>query len=133
MNPETEKRGEIRVSRFQGRCSFCDFEGMVIAPYTPEVMNGELACPDCILAGRTSRFALKHPAMRPLVFIAKAMKGEEPFATLLKAAEHQRRDPGSRRPNPAIRMPTARPTRKQRRAAATVERRARKKRAKLSR
>lgn len=86
----------VRVSRYQGRCGFCPFEGLVIEGHDPEVMTG-LACPACVLGGKASRFAPEHPAMRPIVFVARAMRGDEPFRTLLESAEKQRENPEAHR------------------------------------
>lgn len=94
--PPTEGEKAVRVSRYQGRCGFCDFEGLVIEGHDPDVMS-QLACPTCVLAGKASSFAPEHPAMRPIVFVARAMRGDEPFATLLKAAEAQRQNPEAHR------------------------------------
>lgn len=94
VSTEPPRPGEttVRVTRYQGKCGSCDFEGLVIEGHDPDVMTG-LACPDCVMAGRASRFAPEHPAMRPIVFVARAMRGEEPFRTLLESAEKQRENP----------------------------------------
>jgi hypothetical protein len=86
----------VRVSRYQGSCAFCDFVGLVIEGHDPAVMS-KLACFQCVLGGKASSFAPEHPAMRPIVFVARAMRGDEPFATLLKAAEKQRENPEAHR------------------------------------
>lgn len=94
--PPAPGENAVRVSRYQGKCSTCDFEGLVIQGHDDRVMSG-LHCHTCVLAGRASSYAPEHPAMRPIVFVARAMRGDEPFRTLLESAEKQRENPEAHR------------------------------------
>lgn len=64
----------------------------MIRAYDARVYDGRV-CPECVMAGRASDFPPNHAAMRPIVFVALALLGHEPFRSMLKAAEDQRRDP----------------------------------------
>lgn len=81
---------QARVSRERGTCDFCGAEGHVIIAYDPRAYDGR-ACPKCVIGGRTSeRYDVKGGVMRPMVFVARALLGVQPFARMLKAAEEQR-------------------------------------------
>lgn len=89
-----DKVTPVKVIREVGRCDYCDsVGGQVIGSYDPRVYTGK-ACPDCVLGGRASdRYRPDHSAMRPMVFVARALRGDEPFKTLLRAADLQKADP----------------------------------------
>lgn len=90
--PEPGEKNVVRVTREDGTCEVCGVAGPVIRTHDDRVMN-RLACSKCVLDGKAANFAPEHPAMRPIVFVARALRGDEPFRTLLASAEHQRAHP----------------------------------------
>lgn len=115
---------KVRVRRELGICSVCGAAGgQVIKAYDDRVYEG-LACAPCVLSGKASTFPPTHKAMRPIVFVARALRGDEPFASLLRAADIQSVNPREAqrlREKQAKRMgPVAvSPNRKAKRAAAS--------------
>lgn len=84
---------KVRVRREIGVCGVCSLAGgQVIEAFDQRVYKG-WACPDCVLSGRASEFSPDHPVMRPIVFVARGIRGDQPFKDLLKAADIQRGDP----------------------------------------
>lgn len=62
----------------------------MITAYSALVYPGKV-CGPCILDGKASeRFAPEHKAMQPMVFVARALRGDQPFAQLLAEADAQR-------------------------------------------
>lgn len=95
----SDDKKRIRVTRKIGDCGYCDRvrNGSVIQAYDPDVFAG-VACPDCVLEGKASaKFKPDAPEMRPVVFVAKALKGIQPFAKLLAAADNHREHPDEAR------------------------------------
>ncbi len=74
-----------------GICSFCGAgPGDMVGSYDPGVYEG-LACADCILDGKTNKkFDPKSDAMAPMTFVARALKGDQPFKTYLDQADAQK-------------------------------------------
>lgn len=92
LKGEGEAKGtrQVRVSRELGTCDFCGDEGHVIIAYDPRAYEGK-ACPNCVVGGRASgRYDVESGVMRPMVWVARGLLGEQPFAKLLEAAEAQR-------------------------------------------
>lgn len=85
----------LKVSRELGTCARCGAEGaQTITAYDSEVYEGEV-CGPCVLSGKAAPdLEIESPLMRPMVFVAKALRGDEPFRTLLRAADDQRENPG---------------------------------------
>ena len=101
-----------RVSREQGTCDFCGARGHVIIAYDPRAYDGR-ACPKCVIDGRTSeRYDVNGGVMRPMVFVARALIGEQPFARMLKAAEEQRERERKKEAHRALKSKSKRPRRK---------------------
>jgi hypothetical protein len=84
---------KYKVERGLGICSSCTQYGNVIFSYSEEIYKGGI-CPNCILykshivIGRR----IDDPAMVPIVFMAHAILGHEPYATLLRSAEKKEFD-----------------------------------------
>lgn len=85
---------KVKVGRQLGDCDFCGDTGLqVIKSYDDRVYRG-WACPICVLAGVTNpRFRADSKQMAPMVFVAQALRGDEPFKTLLKRADWQKAHP----------------------------------------
>lgn len=83
----------LRVNRRFGPCARCGEERHTIAAYDVKVYSGHV-CGPCILTGKaTEDHTVMSPIMRPMVFVARALAGEEPYMSLLKAADEQRDNP----------------------------------------
>ena len=97
MEAQTEE-AEVRVTRSRGRCERCGADPVDrVEAYDPRVYLGAV-CAGCVLEGRASdRYGPDHAAMRPMVFVARGLRGEEPFRTLLLASDVQGGDPGAAR------------------------------------
>lgn len=94
VTPTDENGTRLKVSRQIGTCDNCDTPDVqTISAYDPAVYQGRI-CGPCVLAGNaTSEHDVDSPLMRPMVFVARALAGEEPYRTLLKAVDEQRADP----------------------------------------
>jgi len=88
-----DRPGYAKTSRKTGDCDHCDVKGVQVIKAIDERIYSGWACPDCVLSGKISDFAPEHGAMVPMVFIARALKGDEPYASLMAAADAQREDP----------------------------------------
>ncbi len=76
-----------------GTCARCGNEGIhVIRAYDDRIFP-DLVCPLCVMAGKACEISLDDPLMRPVAFIARGLIGQEPFRTLMKESERQRRNP----------------------------------------
>ena len=85
----------VRVSRELGVCDFCLLAGGQVIRSHTRVFDG-LACPGCVLSGKASdKYPPHHESMRPLVFVARALRGDQPFKDLLRAAESQGAEPAA--------------------------------------
>ncbi len=84
----------LKVSREIGTCDRCKTEEVhTITAYDPGAYEGRV-CGPCILAGKaTEDHEVDSPLMRPMVFVARALAGQEPYRTLLRAADEQRDNP----------------------------------------
>ena len=90
---EKPQPGKVSVGRELGDCGFCEATGLqVIEAFDPRVYEG-WACPDCILGGKASEYPTIHKFMNPMVFVARALRGDQPFKDLLKAADLQKENP----------------------------------------
>lgn len=80
-----------KVTTSEGEeCAFCGVTGTVIFAYDAKVYAGG-ACPDCVAKGVVSdEFGPEHRVMAPMMFIAQALRGVEPFATMKASADAQR-------------------------------------------
>lgn len=93
MTPTDEDGTRIKVSRQIATCDRCGTADVqTVTAYDPSVYEGRV-CGPCILAGKASAHEVDAPIMRPMVFVAKALAGEEPYRSLLKAADEQRANP----------------------------------------
>ncbi len=88
------KEGDPRVGRQLGDCGFCgDTDLQVIESYDQRIYTG-WACHTCILTGTTSAEFPPHSLeMQPIVFVAKALRGDEPFKSMLKKSDWQKAHP----------------------------------------
>jgi len=131
-DPVRDEPAPVKVSRELGSCGFCGAADLqVIRAFDPRVFEG-WACPSCVLSGKTSeRYPPEGDVMRPMVFVARALRGDQPFADLLKAADLQRENPelaAKMKAKLAKRMaPVAVINRKARRTADAVGRKKKKK------
>lgn len=89
---DTTRTVSVKVNRIRTTCARCGAEEIqCVEAYSPEAYTGAV-CGPCILAGQASdTYAPEHPAMRPMVFVARALVGEEPYATLLRQADAQKK------------------------------------------
>ncbi len=94
VTPTDEGGTRLKVNRKIGTCVRCGAEKVqTISAYDPAVYEGH-ACGPCILAGKAAPdHDVEAPIMRPMVFVAKALAGEEPYRTLIRAADEQRANP----------------------------------------
>lgn len=94
VTPTDDTGTRVKVSREIGTCDRCGAEEIqTIIAYDPAVYEGAV-CATCVLAGKaTESHGIDSEIMRPMVFVARALSGEEPYRTLLKAADEQRENP----------------------------------------
>lgn len=95
MHPPEEARAnktevKVRVERSRGVCVSCGATGHVIAAYDPRVYKGR-ACPACVLSGKLSEYPSDSAIMRPMVWVARGLLGEQPFARLLREVDTQKK------------------------------------------
>lgn len=83
---------KITVPRERGICDYCGTETDLIGAYDPSIYDG-LACAPCIVGGKTCDQPVDGELMRPMVFVAKAYQGVQPFARMLENADRQRGNP----------------------------------------
>jgi hypothetical protein len=87
-DPPAEKS---RVERSFGPCVVCHIPGELVHAFDERVYR-DGACPDCLLhrtSELTTEYRLDSRIMAPMVFVARALRGEEPFASVLRAADSQ--------------------------------------------
>ena len=94
MVDEAAPGPKVKVGRRLGDCGFCgDADLQVIKAFDDRIYRG-WACPTCILTGVTNaQFKPDSREMSPIVFVARALRGDEPFKTLLKRADWQKANP----------------------------------------
>lgn len=91
--PEPPKKPaeKSKVERSFGPCVVCHVPSELVHAFDERVYQGG-ACSDCLLH-RTSELTTEHRLdsriMAPMVFVARALSGEEPFASVLRAADAQ--------------------------------------------
>lgn len=145
MSEEAQKGTRVRVERELGDCDYCDATNLQVIGAFDESIYPGLACPKCVLSGETnSTYPPDHRAMSPMVFVAKALTGVQPYERLLRAADAQKAD--ERKKAQVISLDqerkrlkrlrdrgvvktgsaTAKPNRKQRRAARAVSKKGKK-------
>jgi len=85
---------QVKVSRTYDVCGGCGGEPREVVSAYDDALWAGYRCPECILSGRAvPAVPVDHTAMRPMVFVAKALLGVEPMASMLKAADAQRKRP----------------------------------------
>lgn len=91
MEEERRADNKTRVERSIGSCVVCHVPGEIIHAFDERIYQGG-ACSNCILhrtSELTSGQRLDSRIMAPMVFVARALQGEEPFASVLRAADSQ--------------------------------------------
>jgi hypothetical protein len=88
---QAKEGGRVQVGRGVGDCDFCVAKNIdVIKSFDSRIYKGA-ACSQCVLEGRTNEtFKPDSKAMRPMVYVAKANQGIEPFASAMAKADSQR-------------------------------------------
>jgi hypothetical protein len=89
---ETKTR-KITVSRDFGTCIVCEKQGEIVFAYDRKIYKDRSggACPNCLInrTAEVSDFPKDSKVMQPVIFTARGLRGEEPFASLLRAADEQ--------------------------------------------
>lgn len=85
------KEKPIRCERKIGKCDRCGAERMLIFAFDERVYEGGV-CHDCFFKGKACDLELEDPLMRPMLFLARALRGDEPFASILRSADSQSMD-----------------------------------------
>lgn len=83
--------GKPRVTvEEDAECAYCGAHGTVIFAYDESVYGGG-ACALCVRDGKASAtYEPEHKVMAPMLFLANALLGIEPFATIKANADAQR-------------------------------------------
>lgn len=65
-----------------GPCDRCSRDRQLIYAFDDRVYEGGV-CSECFLGGKACDLSIEDPLMRPMLFIARALRGDEPFKSIL--------------------------------------------------